>query len=244
MTRHTLHITTEDGTARAHLFHPAAPSAAHSAVLIYMDAFGLRPALDEMASRYANAGYTVLVPDTLYRSGPYDAFDAKTAFQHEDTKTRLMGMMRATTQEMTRRDGRAFLDALTAAGAEGPVAVVGYCMGGARALHAAAAYPERVAAVASFHGGHLASDAADSPQLVAASIKARTYIGSAGVDGSFPPEQSARLAEALRRAKVDYIIENYAGMKHGWTVPDNAVFDKSGAERHWARVLTLLHETL
>lgn len=244
MTRHTLNISTEDGTARAHLFQPAAPNAARSAVLICMDAFGLRPALDEMAGRFADEGYTVLVPDLFYRFGPYETFDAKTAFEHEDTKARLSDMMRATTQKMTRRDGRAFLDALSNAGADGPVAAVGYCMGGARALHAAAAYPDRVRAVASFHGGNLASDAADSPHLVAASIKARTYIGSAGVDGSFPPQQSARLAEALRRAEVDYIIENYVGMQHGWTVPDNIVYDKFGAERHWARVLTLLHETL
>ena len=244
MTRQNLDITTQDGTASARLFRPATPNVTRSAVLFYMDAFGLRPALDDMASRYAEAGYTVLMPDLLYRSGPYQAFDAKTAFEHEDSKALLSGMMRATTQEMTRRDGRAFLDALNNAGADGPVAVVGYCMGGARALHAAAAYPERVRAVASFHGGRLASDAADSPHHAAATITARVYVGSAGVDGSFPPEQSARLAESLRRAEVDYIIENYVGMTHGWTVPDHTAFDSAGAERHWVRALTLLRETL
>ena len=108
-------------------------------------------------------------------------------------------------------------------------------MGGARALNAAATYPDRIKAAASFHGGNLASDAADSPHRKAASIKARVYVGMAGVDRSFPPEQSARLAEALRVAEVDHAIENYVGMAHGWCVPDHSVFDAAGAERHWIK---------
>ena len=84
--------------------------------------------------------------------------------------------------------------------APGPMAAVGYCMGGGRAINAAAAYPERIASAASFHGGRLASEAPDSPHLNVATIKGRVYVGSAGVDESVPPEQSARLAEALRRA--------------------------------------------
>ena len=117
-------------------------------------------------------------------------------------------------------------------------------MGGARAITAAAAFPDRIAAAASFHGGSLASDAADSPHLQVSRIKGRVYVGSAGVDNSFPPEQSSRLAEALRRAEIDHIIENYVGMSHGWAVPDHKVFDERGAARHWKRLLTLFEETL
>lgn len=143
---------------------------------------------------------------------------------------------------MTIRDSGAFLDALDAEGVAGPVGAVGYCMGGARALNAAAA--GRIVAAASFHGGNLASDAADSPHRKAASIQARVYVGTAGVDRSFPPEQSARLAEALRTAEIDHVIENYAGMAHGWCVPDHGAFDATGAERHWKRLATLFAETL
>jgi carboxymethylenebutenolidase len=117
-------------------------------------------------------------------------------------------------------------------------------MGGGRAIHAAAAYPERIIAAASFHGGNLASEAPDSPHLAAPRLKARIHVGVAGVDGSFPPEQSARLAEALRRAEVDHVIENYVGMSHGWTVPDHGVYDAKGAERHWKRLSTFFAETL
>ncbi len=136
-----------------------------------------------------------------------------------------------------------FLDALESAGAQ-RIGTVGYCMGGARALNAAAAYPDRIRAAASFHGGNLASDADDSPHRNAAAIKARVYVGVAGVDRSFPPEQSARLAQALREAEVDHAIENYVGMAHGWAVPDHSVFDAVGADRHWKRLLTLFEETL
>jgi carboxymethylenebutenolidase len=155
-----------------------------------------------------------------------------------------MGIMRATTQALTERDSAAFLDALAEAGAAGRIGVVGYCMGGGRALTAAAAYPERIAAAASFHGGNLASDAADSPHLRVSTIAGRVYVATAGVDKSFPPEQSARLAEALRTAGVDHAIENYVGLAHGWTMPDHAVFDAGGAERHWKRLLTFFDETL
>jgi carboxymethylenebutenolidase len=184
------------------------------------------------------------VPDLFYRYGDYGPFDAKTAFSEEKTRTELRGMIGATSQDMTQRDTAAFLEALIQAGATGRIGTVGYCMGGSRAINAAAAYPDRIAAAASFHGGNLAGDAPDSPHLNVATIKGRVYVGSAGVDGSFPPEQSARLAEALRRAEIDHVIENYVGMAHGWAVSDHGVYDERGAERHWKRLLTFFAETL
>ena len=188
-------------------------------------------------------GYIVLLPDLFYRFGAYGPFNG-TSFGDPASREMIMKMLRGTTQEMTKRDSAAFLDVLTRAGATGPVGAVGYCMGGARALTAAAAYSDRIAAAASFHGGNLASDAEDSPHRLAADIKGRVYVGVAGVDNSFPPEQSARLAEALRIGGVDHIIENYVGMAHGWTVPDHGVYDETGAERHWKRLLNLFDETL
>ena len=244
MAKQDIEIKTSDGVAKAGLFRSGAASSSRAGIILYMDAFGPRPALDQMAERLAGEGYAVLVPDLLYRNAPYGPFDAKTAFVVEETKAALMALVHGTTQDMTIRDSGAFLDALAAEGVSGPVGVVGYCMGGARALNAAATHPDRIVAAASFHGGNLAGDAADSPHLKAASIKARVCVGTAGVDRSFPPEQSARLAEALRVAEVDHAIENYAGMAHGWCVSDHSVFNATGAERHWKRLTTLFAETL
>jgi len=242
MAKQDILIETMDGKAQAGLFRPEAT--AKAGVILYMDAFGPRPALDGMAERLAGQGYAVLVPDLFHRNAPYGPFDAKTTFAVEETKARLMALLNGTSQEMTIRDSAAFLDAFKAEGIGGPIGVVGYCMGGARALNAAAAYPDRIAAAASFHGGNLASDAADSPHRKAGSIKARVYVGVAGIDRSFPPEQSARLAEALREAEVDHLIENYVGVSHGWCVPDHGVYDEAGAERHWKRLTTFFKETL
>jgi carboxymethylenebutenolidase len=244
MTKQHIEIKTGDGTAKAGLFRPAAGSSNKAGIILYMDAFGPRPALDQMAEHLAGHGYAVLVPDLFYRNAPYGPFEAKTAFNEEKGKAALMALIGGTTQDMTIRDSGAFLDALAAGGVSGTIGTVGYCMGGARALNAAAAYPDRIVAAASFHGGNLAGDTADSPHRKAASIKARVYVGVAGVDRSFPPEQSARLAEALRVAEVDHAIENYVGMAHGWCVPDHSVFDATGAERHWKRLTTLFAETL
>jgi carboxymethylenebutenolidase len=238
-------IRTADGTAKAGLFRAEGGTGGERpGVILYMDAFGPRPALDTMAERLAGEGYVVLVPDLFYRAGDYGPLDAKTAFADEGTRQKIFGIMNATTQKMTETDSAAFIDVLTMEGVSGRIGAVGYCMGGGRAITAAAAYPDRVVAAASFHGGALASDAPDSPHRRVGTIRGRVYVGSAGVDGSFPPEQSARLAEALRTAEVDHAIENYVGMAHGWTVPDNRVFDQQGAERHWKRLLTLFAETL
>jgi carboxymethylenebutenolidase len=242
MMKKDISIRTADGVAKAGFFRPS--SAIHAGVILYMDAFGPRPALDRMAERLAGEGYAVLVPDLFYRNAPYGSFDAKTAFSVDATATQIRGMLSGTTQAMTQADSGAFLDALTAEGVTGPIGTVGYCMGGARALNAAASYPDRIKAAASFHGGGLAGDAPDSPHHHAAQIKARVYVGCAGVDKSFPPEQSARLAEALRAAEIDHIIENYVGMAHGWCVPDHGVYDEAGAGRHWRRLTTLFAETL
>jgi carboxymethylenebutenolidase len=145
MAKQDLEITTKDGVAKTGLFRSAS-SPSKAGVILYMDAFGPRPALDQMAERLAGEGYAVLVPDLFYRNAPYGPFDAKTAFVVEETKAALMALSSGTTQGMTISDGEAFLDALAAEGVTGPVGVVGYCMGGARALNAAASYPDRIRA--------------------------------------------------------------------------------------------------
>lgn len=244
LTTATIDIVMGEGVAKGFLALPPEVSGSLPGIVLYMDAFGPRPALYGMAERIAAEGYAVLVPDLYYRLGAYGPFEAATAFKHDETARLLRGMIGATSQAMTEADTAFFIAALQEAGAKGPIGVVGYCMGGARALTAAAAYPERIAAAASFHGGNLASEAADSPHLRADQIKARVYVGTAGIDGSFPPEQSTRFVEAFRRAEVDFTLENYVGAAHGWCVPDHSVYNEKASERHWQRLLTLFAETL
>lgn len=235
-------IKTADGICPAKLIAPE--GAGNAAIILYMDAFGPRPALETMAQRFASMGYGVLLPDLFYRFGGYGPFDAKTAFSDPDIGPQLRGMIGETTQALTVADTADFLHALAENGFDGKVGAVGYCMGGARALNAAAHYADRIVAAASIHGGNLASDREDSPHRRAGRIKGRVYVGAAGVDRSFPPEQAALLAEALRVAEVDHILENYVGMAHGWAVPDLSIYDEGRAERHWRRLEVFFAETL
>lgn len=235
-------VETPDGVMAVQVFRPEGP--ATTGVILYMDAFGPRPALAGMAERMAALGHVVALPDLFYRHGAYGPFDAATAFAREETAVPLRAMIGATSQDMTVADSAPVLQILAEQGVTGPVAAVGYCMGGGRAISVAAAYPQRIRLAASLHGGNLAADQPGSPHLRLGSVSARVYVGVAGVDRSFPPEQSARLALALREAGTDHLIETYPTCQHGWCVPDHSVFDAEGASRHWRRLEMLFAESL
>jgi carboxymethylenebutenolidase len=242
--KQSLTIDTADGSAPASLYRPQDGSAPRAGVLFFMDAMGPREAMDIMGQRLADAGYLVLLPDLFYRFGSYGPFSGS-SFGDETSRNQLIRMITETTQEMTVRDTEAFLKVFDGEGVGQSLGVVGYCMGGSRALSVAGCYPDRFAAAASFHGANLASEAPDSPHLLADRLKARVFVGTADVDDSFPVEQSTRLAEALRTAHVDFAIESFVGVQHGWTVPDrDGVYDERGAERHWTRLTQLFAETI
>ena len=216
------------------------------AVVFYMDAFGVRPNLAGMAQRLAAHGYTVVVPNLYYRSGPFAPFDPKLVATEGPERDRFKGMIQSINDTMVMRDTAAVLAMIDTHPAvrAGRLGVVGYCMGGGFALSAAGTFPERVAAAASFHGGSLATDKPDSAHRLAPRIKARVYVGVAEIDASFPPEQQSRLERALADAKVDYTIEIYKGAKHGFAVTGHLVYDREASERHWQRLLRLFGDTL
>lgn len=216
------------------------------AVILYMDAFGIRPHLAEMAQRLASHGYVVVVPNLYYRSGAYAPFDPKLVVSEGPERDRFKGMIQSITDTLVMRDSAAVLTMIDAHPAvrSGRVGVVGYCMGGGFALSAAGTFPDRVAAAASFHGGSLATDKPDSAHRLAAHMKARVYIGVAEIDAGFPPEQQSRLERALAEAGVDYTIEIYKGARHGFAVTGHLVYDRDASERHWQRLLRLFGDTL
>ncbi len=244
----TIEIPTADGVADAILAAPV-EGGPHPGVLLYMDAFGLRPRLEEMAARLAAEGYVVVVPNVFYRNGPAPVVDLGDLSRPENRAgafERLGPVMQALTPELAMRDADAYLSFLADDGrvAEGPVGTVGYCMGGGLALRTAAHAPDRVAAVASFHGGRLATDQPDSPHLLLDRLRSEVYVGHADNDGSMPPEQQQRLAVALAAAGVSHRAELYDGAAHGFTMADTAAYDAAATERHWERLLDLLGRTL
>ncbi len=240
-------IRTEDGVADAYLAHPG-DGAPRPGVLLYQDAFGLRPHLRAMADRLAEAGYAVLVPNVFYRHGRAPVVELPEFIDpgaRPEIFAALAPLIQSLTAEAAVRDAGAYLRWLAESPlvADGPVALTGYCMGARLALWTAGGHPDRVAAVAGFHGGRLATDAPDSPHLAAEHITAELYFGHADNDHSLPPEQIERFEEALTAAGVRHTCEVYAGAEHGYTQADTAAYDEKGAERHWAALLELLKRT-
>jgi carboxymethylenebutenolidase len=228
-------IRTDDGTCPAYVYGDhSSPS-----VLVYIDGLGMRPAMRDIAERIAAAGYHVLLPDMFYRMGPYTSPDPKVLFADPEVRgawfAKAMGAVNPTNAI---RDTRAFLDYLP-----GPVGVTGYCMGGRMAFVAAATFPDRIVAAASYHPGGLVTDAPDSPHLLAPSIKASLYIARASEDANFTDDHEQRLAESLRAAGVDHVIERYAA-RHGWVPTDTPVHDPAAAARHDVTLLALLSKRL
>ncbi len=181
-------IQTKDGTCGTHIATPDGEGP-WPAVILYMDAGGIRPALVEMAGRLARGGYLVLLPDLFYRYGPYEPFVPAEVFKGDFRA--ILGPLMATTDNVkAAQDTEALLAYLeTRHDVAGPLAgAVGFCMGGRMALTAAGTYPDRFAAVASFHGGNLATDEPKSPHHLAPKLTAEVYIAAAENDGSYPPD--------------------------------------------------------
>jgi carboxymethylenebutenolidase len=223
-------VQTADGVAEAYVATPEGEEP-FPAVLLYMDAFGLRPQIQRMADRLASEGYAVLAPNVFYRDHAADLGTSDFGV--------LRGYMKALTPDAVERDARAYLDFLAP---DRPVGVTGYCMGGRLTLLTAGRLPERVAAAASFHAGNLATDAPDSPHRVFGDIRAEVYVAHADQDRSMPPEQMERVEEAL--AGVTHRAELYDGARHGFTMADLEVYDEQADERHWRELLALLDRTI
>jgi len=240
-----IEIRTKDGTCPTYVYRPTG-SGPWPAVLVFMDGIGIRPAMLEVGEGIARHGYFTLLPDLFYRSGPYEPMDPKTLFSDPDKRKILMEKFFAPASPANiMSDTRAFLEYLAESldVKPGGIGTTGYCMGGMLSLTAAGTFPDRIVATASYHGGRLATDAPDSPHLLAPKIRSRVYIAGAIEDQSFTDEMKARLADALTKAGVDYKIETYPA-KHGWVFRDMPVYDAAASERHWQTMIALFDATL
>jgi carboxymethylenebutenolidase len=245
-------IKTPDGTCDAAFIHPKAGS--HPGVLIWPDAFGLRPSMRAIGRRIAAEGYSVVVPNPFYRVSKAPFTDASNFnFQNPDDMAKLRPLMASVNAPgNAEKDATAyvaFLDAQKQVKTNKKIGAQGYCMGGALVVRTAAALPDRIGAGASFHGGGLVTDKPDSPHLLAPKIKARMYFGIAASDDSRQPDAKDKLKEAFSAAKVSAEIEVYPA-QHGWCVPDMPVrdgapiYNKAEAERAWAKLVALYKAAL
>jgi carboxymethylenebutenolidase len=214
----------------------------HPGVLLLMDAFGLRPRIEEMADRIAARGYAVLAPNVFYRAGRAPVLPFPDDTQEGSRAEFMKGvrpLMDQLTPERIAADGVAYLDELAKV-ADEPFAITGYCMGVRLGWRIATAHPDRVTALAGFHGGGLVTDDPQSPHRSAGDLRADVYLGHADQDQSMTAEQIATLDTALEDAGVTHRTELYAGARHGYTMADTPMYDEQAAERHFAALFELL----
>jgi carboxymethylenebutenolidase len=234
-------ITTPDGTADCYFVHPASGTAA--AVLMWPDIFGLRPAFRQMGKRLAETGYSVLVVNPFYR-----VKKAPTAESGATTPIpQLMPLAQALNETTHMTDARAFiawLDKQPSVATNRKVGTQGYCMSGPIAFRTAAAVPDRVGAVASFHGGGLVTTMPNSPHLQASKTKAQFLVDIAENDDKRSPTEKDVLKDTFAKANLPAEIEVYAGAAHGWCPPDSQVYNEPQAEKAWSRLLALYGKAL
>jgi len=246
-------IRTPGGTCDAAFLRPKEGS--HPAVLVWPDAFGLRPSMREIGRRVAGEGYAVLVPNPFYRMGKAPFSDASTFnFQNPADMAKLRPLMASVTEaghaEEDAKAYLAFLDAQKEVNKGKKIGAQGYCMGGPLVVRTAATLPDRIGAGASFHGGGLVTDKPDSPHLLAPRIKAHMYFAIASNDDARQPDAKDKLREAFASAKVPAEIEVYPGALHGWCVPDmpaqngKPIYNKADAERAWGKLVALYRTAL
>ena len=245
-------VKTPDGVCDAVFIHPTTGS--HPGVIIWPDAFGLRPAMVDMGKRLAADGFSVLVPNPYYRATKAPGIQMTGfSFQNPADMAKLRPLMGSITAPgAAEKDAVAFvafLDAQKQVNTAKKIGTQGYCMGGPLVMKTVAAVPARVGAGASFHGGGLVTDQPTSPHLLAPKMKARLYIGIASNDDQRQPEAKDKLKEAFAAANVPAEIEVYKGL-HGWCVPDmpaadgNPIYNKPDAEKAWAKLVALYKTAL
>ena len=234
-------VKTPDGAADCYFVHPASGTA--PGVLIWPDIFGLRPAFRQMGKRLAESGYAVLVVNPFYRVKKAPTAENGGATPIDQVRSLAQGLNETT--NMT--DAKAFigwLDAQSSVDKNRKMGTQGYCMGGPIAFRTAAAVPDRVGAVASFHGGGLVTDMPNSPHLQAAKSKAQFLIAIAANDDARSPTDKDVMKETFAKANVPAEIEVYTGAAHGWCPPDTAVYNEAQAEKAWSRLLALYGKAL
>ena len=241
VTESDVNVMTPDGTADCYFVHPASGTA--PGVLVWPDIFGLRPAFRQMGKRLAESGYSVLVVNPFYRAqkAPTAAKGAATPIAD------LMPLARALNEQTHMTDAKAFIAWLDQQGSVAKnkkIGTQGYCMGGPMAFRTAAAVPDRVGAVASFHGGGLVTTNPNSPHLQAAKTKAQLLIAIAANDDMRAPKEKDVLKETFAAAKLPAEIEVYTGAAHGWCPPDSGVYNEPQAEKAWSRLLVLYGKAL
>jgi len=251
MHEHEAEIATDDGVMDVFVCRPE-EGGPHPAIIMYMDAPGIREELRDMARRIGTAGYFVILPNLYYRTGRegHYGFDLgqirnSTGATPEHLQN-MFKIMNETTSERVVADTKHLLKFIEgeSAAAPGPVGCVGYCMSGRIVMSVAAAYAEKFAAIASYYGVGIMTEEDNSPHLAAHKITGEVYLAFAQNDIYVPEPLLKAIPAALDEAGVNYRMEIYPDTEHGFAFPSRDIYNKAAGERHWERMFALFARNL
>lgn len=246
MIEETIDIKTKGGAMETFITRPER-GGPFPPVLMLMDAPGIREELRDMARRLGTAGYYVLLPNLYYRAGRDTIYGPDVLEEGSAERDRMRTVRTKMTIPPVMDDVTAmiaFCDTQTDSRHGGPVGTHGYCMSGPYSLAAAARFPDRIAAAASFYGTWLVSDAEESPHLTFAKSKGEIYIGCAEHDHLAPLPMVGDLHRLFQASGALGELEMYPAVDHGFAFPQRKVYDKASAERHWERLFALYRRRL
>lgn len=239
----TLSLSLKDGVCPVLLFG-AAEDRSTPIVILFMDAFGPRPVLFDLAESLASDGYRVLLPDLFYRHAPYLPLDPQSLFSGGEDRARLHVLLDGIEQNAIDTDVAGLLGLCRElSDGAAKIGATGYCMGGRYALTAASLGSD-VLAAACFHSSYLAPETGPSAHTRLSGTNARIYIGVADLDPTFDAAEQGRLAAALREARTDHVIESYPGAAHGFVMANLPVYNPEASAKHRARLRELFAEKL
>jgi carboxymethylenebutenolidase len=252
MNERSIEITTQDGVMPVFVASPETPGPL-PLVILYMDFWGVRGELRDVARRIASQGYCCALPDLYYRQGTVrierrDAGGRMKSWHLLDAadRERVLEPLRRLTDDMAMDDTDALLRHLAsdAAVRRGPIGCIGYCLGGRLVVRAGARHPDRIVAMASLHPTTLVTEGPDSPHQLISRLRGEIYFGLAELDRHSPPSMIATVRETLTRSEVEGRIEVHSGIDHGYSLPDRDIYDREASERDWASILAMLHRRL
>ena len=245
MAEREIEIPMQAGASDSVLYYPDGDES-WPGVLYLTDIGGIRAANRESAARLSKQGYAVLMPNIFYRTGHAPLQPSLRTLDADGMKKRMAELTTPLAPEALERDASTYIDFLTSqtCARKGATGAVGYCFSGKMAMLGAAARPDKVAAVASFHGGGLYTETPTSPHLVLPRIKARLYFAHAVKDRSMPEDSIAKFEQALKNWGGKYESETYKDAYHSWTASDSPVYKPEQAERAFEKLTQLFKEAL
>jgi carboxymethylenebutenolidase len=201
---------------------PSGPS--KGGVVVIQEIFGVNHHIRAVCDRLAQEGYTAVAPALFDRTQK----DFECGYTPDEIANARKFVANPNWDAML-KDTQAAIDELKK---EGPVAIIGFCMGGSIAFLAATRLNGLSAAIA-YYGGQIAKFADEKPK-----VPMQMHFG--GKDQSIPMSD----VEMIKGKRTESEIYTYPDAAHGFHCDERASYNEAAAKAAWPRALEFLKKHL